>query len=519
MSKSSRKQIFLILFAIALAIALGYFLPVVSSKTYAQESLPQDTGSEETLKKKKVLGLLESPHTVTKIYYRNRLIGVLYDQNELKKTMDQVYQEKYAEKFPDTSLGLGEDVYTISQQSYYDYENVDEELVSYLDENNLFSIMTNKITFSNGAVIYVKDLDMFTSVREHFLLNFIDEETYRTLQSHQSVSPLNEYGEQSIDLKVRETMSVSEGLAPEDKIFTTEEEIITFFSYGYDTIEKEYYTTVDGDTVAGVVTRAGKNLSSDMLITLNPDVLISADQLLSPGTKLNVTYFQSPINVEVTKERLAQENVYPEATKYIYDDTMDTGTQVVEVEQVIGKKNVRYHDTYVNGVLEDGEIVSEVVTTQPVQRVVRVGTRAVSNEAVIDYASGTGVLWPPVKNPSVSCGYGCYYGHNGTDFQNRYDLWGLVYAADSGTVYMNSYSPLNGYYMIIMHGNGMSTYYGHMRTPGFFNKGDTVQQGQAIGNIGMTGLASGPHVHFMVALNGPVFFGGTIVNPCGYVAC
>ncbi len=500
------------------SVAMAYILPIVGTKSYVMAALPEDTGAETTLVSQKRLGILEQPENVTKIYLRGNLVGVIHDTKILDETLKDVYAEKYAEKFPGTAIGLGEDVYVVEQTTYYDYEDIDEQLMQYLEDNSLFSVKANKITFSNGAVIYVKDLDMFQRVREQFILNFIDEPTYRTLQNHQSITPLNTYGEQTIDLNVRETMSVSEGLAPEEKIYTTEEEILKFFSYGYDTIEKEYYTTQEGDTVAGVVTQVGDNLSAHQLITLNPDKLISEDQLIAPGTTLNITYFQSPINVEVTKERLIEETVYPESTKYIYDNDMYYGERVTETEEVIGKKNIRYNDTYVNGILTGGEVVSEVVTVQPVQRVVRVGTKTIGSVTSNDFTTGNGNFWWPVKNPIVSCNWYCYPGHIGVDIQDRYNNWGYVYASDSGTVVVNNYTSINGYYYVIDHHNGFFTYYGHMRTPGWYAVGSEVEQGQAIGDIGMTGKATGPHVHFMISIGGIPFYGGTIVNACPYLA-
>ena len=501
---------------IIVAVVLAYSLPsVVTTKSYDQETLNQDSGQETSLIEQTKSALLNEPHEITKIYLRDNLVGVLTSKDKLEKTLKEVYKADFEADFPDTSIGLGEDVYTVTEQSYYEYENIDDQLMAYLKDNDLFSVLTNKIEFSNGAVIYVKDVDMFTEAREKYLLNFISDSSYQTLKDNKSITPLSDYGEQDINISVNETMTVTEGLAAADDILTTEDEIIKFLSYGYDTTEKEYYTTVDGDTVQGVVAKVGNNLSAQQLITLNPDVLTSESQVLAAGTKLNITYFDSPINVVVTKERLAEENVYPASTKYIYDQSMVEGQQVVEVQQVVGKRNVRYNDTYTNGILTSGEEVSSVTTVQPVQGVVRVGVGA---EVVIDYNSGSGQFWYPVKNPMITCTWYCYSGHQAIDVVNRYDSWGLVYAADAGTVITNEYNYINGNYMIISHGGGFYTYYGHMRTHGFYEVGETVTQGLAIGNIGMTGYATGPHVHFEIWIGTP-YKGGHRVNPCLYLGC
>ena len=86
-----------------------------------------------------------------------------------------------------------------------------------------------------------------------------------------------------------------------------------------------------------------------------------------------------------------------------------------------------------------------------------------------------------------------------------------ILAAESGTVisakYMNGY----GYTVIIDHGGGISTLYGHNSSL-LVSAGDHVERGQNIAKAGSTGYSTGPHCHFEVREN------GTPVNPLnGYV--
>lgn len=73
--------------------------------------------------------------------------------------------------------------------------------------------------------------------------------------------------------------------------------------------------------------------------------------------------------------------------------------------------------------------------------------------------------------------------------------------------------------MIINHNNGLMTYYGHMNEPSPLKVGDTVRKGEVIGHIGMTGLASGPHVHFMVLKDGDINFTQPMDACDGYLGC
>ena len=89
--------------------------------------------------------------------------------------------------------------------------------------------------------------------------------------------------------------------------------------------------------------------------------------------------------------------------------------------------------------------------------------------------------------------------HNGIDY---YAPRGTpVYSAGDGTVTRSAYSRANGHHVFVKHANSIETKYLHF-TKRAVKKGRKVKQGQTIGYVGSTGLATGPHLHYEFVVNG-----------------
>ncbi len=120
--------------------------------------------------------------------------------------------------------------------------------------------------------------------------------------------------------------------------------------------------------------------------------------------------------------------------------------------------------------------------------------------------SGSGALIWPVNGVVTSpYGYrthpifGTTIYHSGIDIGVDYGT--PVHAADGGVVVEAGWISGYGYAVIIDHGNGLSTLYGHNQELAV-SEGQSVSQGQVIAYAGSTGNSTGPHVHFEVRANG-----------------
>ncbi|OLD45054.1 MAG: hypothetical protein AUI83_16490 [Armatimonadetes bacterium 13_1_40CM_3_65_7] len=89
--------------------------------------------------------------------------------------------------------------------------------------------------------------------------------------------------------------------------------------------------------------------------------------------------------------------------------------------------------------------------------------------------------------------------HHGTDIAAPEGE--IVRAANSGIVRLAEPLPLSGDTVILDHGMGILTFYMHMSELDVAS-GDRVRKGDTVGRVGSTGLATGPHLHWGVRVNG-----------------
>jgi murein DD-endopeptidase MepM/ murein hydrolase activator NlpD len=122
--------------------------------------------------------------------------------------------------------------------------------------------------------------------------------------------------------------------------------------------------------------------------------------------------------------------------------------------------------------------------------------------------SGSGMRWP-VSGP-VTSGFGYRWGrlHAGIDIGAGTGT--PIHAAKSGTVIFAGTQGGYGNCVIIDHGGGLSTLYGHMSRIGA-RDGEDVNGGDVIGYVGSTGHSTGPHLHFETRV------GGSPQNPRRYL--
>lgn len=136
----------------------------------------------------------------------------------------------------------------------------------------------------------------------------------------------------------------------------------------------------------------------------------------------------------------------------------------------------------------------------------------------VDYST-TGFIYPLAGYRAISSYYGWRFG--GTDYHTGIDFPAPcntpIRASASGTVifvrtgmHNNTRSEGYGNYIIIDHGGGYSTLYGHCNSVAV-SVGESVTKGETIGYVGTTGWSTGYHLHFEIRINGKT------TNPLNYL--
>ena len=260
------------------------------------------------------------------------------------------------------------------------------------------------------------------------------------------------------------------------------------------------YTVTSGDSYYSIAEKY--DLSVEALMKLNPGY---DPKILRVGDVLtisNAVPYLTVVNVE--RQRYVQD--VPYQVEYTDDASMYQGEYKVTSPGVYGKADMTANVTYINGEETEREVVASVTLSQPVTEQQLRGTK----ERPTWYPTGS-FSWPCTGILTSRFGYRSLLGstyHSGIDIGNSYGT--SIYASDGGTVTYSGWMSGYGYLIIIDHGNGYETYYGHNSSL-VASVGEKVYKGQQVARMGSTGVSSGNHCDFRIQLN------GTFLNPLNYL--
>jgi murein DD-endopeptidase MepM/ murein hydrolase activator NlpD len=244
-------------------------------------------------------------------------------------------------------------------------------------------------------------------------------------------------------------------------------------------IRKETITYVvqPGDVLGKIAQEYG--ISVNTILWEND---LSWNSTIRPGQKLNVLA-DSGINYEIK----SGDTVLAIAKKY-----QTEAKEIVEINKLADAGDIQIGDLLFipNGVKPTAVVSSYKPKPAPVS--------AYSDKVVppaADTNTGTKFLWP-LTSHRITQYY--HWGHSGLDVGDK--TGNPIYAAEAGKIERSGWSRGYGYNVVINHGNGLKTIYGHASQL-LVKAGDSVARGETIALIGNTGWSTGPHLHFEVRVN------------------
>lgn len=270
--------------------------------------------------------------------------------------------------------------------------------------------------------------------------------------------------------------------------------------------EETTYSVQAGDTFLALAYDNG--MDAGQLQALNPDVDID---LLYIGQELVMQEEVPYVSVETVDRVTERRTVDPPVERREDPDRYEDEVVVLE-EGKPGEALVTEDVTYVNGREHSRAEIEREILVEPETRVVLAGTKP----RPAWYPKGY-FIWPVHGVITSRFGYRNIFGstsyHGGLDIAVPYGT--AVLAADGGTVLFAGMATGGnwsyGNLVILDHGNGRVTYYGHNSSI-LVSAGEHVAQGQAIARAGSTGRSTGNHCHFEVRL------WGSRVDPLNYLS-
>ena len=257
--------------------------------------------------------------------------------------------------------------------------------------------------------------------------------------------------------------------------------------------EASIYIVESGDCLSIIAEK--NNMTVDELKELNPG--IESDDNLYYDDRLNIKVPKAAVQILVEKQETYEEK-YNEDVVYEDDDSMYIGETEVVQEGSQGTHIVTDLVTYKDDIECGREQLDEQVEVEAVAQIVKRGTKS---KPTYMY---------PVTNWVVTSTFGSRWGrmHEGIDV--GVPIGTTVRASRAGQIVTAGWVGGYGNCVIIDHGDGVCTRYGHL-SQFTVSVGQYVNQGDQIALSGNTGRSTGPHLHFEIRV------GGEAVDPAPYL--
>ncbi len=409
------------------------------------------------------------------VKYNGKVIGYVRDEETAKAALNSATEE-IRRKDPDINMenSLEFEKIQIDSDKITNESTLEKEIETDLcSKNTSYAIIVND---TEEAIVACKeDADkVVQGIKKHFG----EEETKK--------------GAKVLDIKIKDNIDIQEKVVNSSKRVDVETAVQKLVA-GKGTTKK--YQVKSGDSIWRIARDNDMKISE--ISQINPGLDINK---LMIGDELNLAVSEPSINVETTVEAYVDEKI-PFKTTYKNDSNLVKGkTKIIENGQY-GTNRTTKKVTKLNGKEIASSVLSTAVIKSPVNQVMAKGMKVLT---------GSGQFRWPLNGRVTSS-----FGSRGREFHKGMDIGAPggtpIYAADGGKVIQAGWCSGYGKLVIIDHGNGYQTYYGHCSSIQV-STGQSVSRGQRIASVGQTGNAYGNHLHFEVRKN------GSVQNPAKYLS-
>ncbi|MBR3198779.1 MAG: peptidoglycan DD-metalloendopeptidase family protein [Bacilli bacterium] len=442
-----------------------------------------------------------TPNTFYQIYLNEDLLGVVKSKKALEDYIDK-NGEYYKRKFGVSKIYSPKGLIVKKINTYNNKVDSVSSIYKKISKKADFTILGYEFKIKKHAdkdkievqSVYVLKKKTFSDAVNALITTFIGDDRYTAYVDDTQVN-IESTGENIQSVYINEDITVRKTNIPvTEVIYTDYNDLAHFLLYGKNNKEMIYEVRA-GDTVESVA--FNNKISPEEVLISNVD-LNSKNNLLYPGQKLKISETNPQIGI-VEESYVVKDIDSQFTTEERYDNNLVVGQDRVIQEGVKGLDRVSQKVKKINGTIVYVDPRGKVVLKDPVSRIIVKG-----NKIVPDVGSTSSWGWPTDSGYTISSGFVWRTNpvthrrelHGGLDISGT-GYGSRIYASNNGRVEKAEYHYSFGNHVIINHNNGYLTVYAHMSRIAV-KKGDVVSRGQVIGYVGMTGVATGPHLHYEI---------------------
>ncbi|MNW31488.1 Murein hydrolase activator NlpD precursor [compost metagenome] len=421
-----------------------------------------------------------------KVYVKGQEVGAIQNEDQLAALYENKSQA-YAEKYPDAEMVLNTEAITTKIEKAYKADVDSKATLTKLDGMLTAYAKGVKVMVDGQEVGIVKDEDTAKAAIKALQKEYIPEGQGQpagwtsSVKKTSASSASNTSKAWLMSVGVNEDISYEEVKADPNKLLSEEGALQALKESKEQPIT---YTVREGDNLSSIASQFG--MTAWEVKQNNPG---TREKYLQIGDTLQVTAPKAPVTVTTVEKIVEQVTIEPTIVTRESDE-LKAGTSKVVRPGQSGLKQMDFQITKENGQVIKEEWLGQKVIKESVPEVVLKGTKVVGE--------GTGQFTWPVSGAILTSSYGGRWGrmHEGIDMGGNRD----IKASDEGVVTFAGQQNGYGNVIIIDHGNGYQTLYGHLSSIGV-RSGQVVRQGESIGVMGNTGRSTGTHLHFEIRKN------------------